>query len=108
MKQWPAGAATARKLAPRLLRVMRAQGWPAVEDLNEEQRLLLEAEIFRNTIGAKSWVKCLPGWIDDLRLYSRAQSRLVSGQGAGGRERCPDHPSRYRVGCLDCAMAVPS
>lgn len=108
MQRWQAGGATARKHAPRLLRVMRKQDWPTLEDLDEEQHLLLEAEIFRNTGGAKSWVKCLPGWIDDLRLYNRARSRGGSAQGAEGRERCLDHPSRYRVGCLDCAMAVPS
>ncbi|MEW1552184.1 hypothetical protein [Streptomyces tsukubensis] len=32
----------------------------------------------------------------------------VPGQVAGGRERCPDHPARYRRGCMDCAMAVPA
>lgn len=107
MQRWQAGAATARKCAPRLLRALRAQGWPELDRLDDDQRRLLEAEIFRNTGGAKSWVKCLPGWIEDLRLYDRVQSRAVSAQ-AGGRERCPDHPSRYRIGCIDCAMAVPS
>jgi hypothetical protein len=108
MQRWQAGGATARKQAPRLLRVMRNQAWPALEDLDDEQRLLLESEIFRNTGGAKSWVKCLPGWIEDLRLYDRVRSRPGSGQGAEGRERCPEHPARYRVGCIDCAMSVPS
>ena len=108
MQKWQAGGSTARKQAPRLLRVMRAQGWPAIEDLDDDQRRLLEAEIFRNTGGAKSWVKCLPGWIEDLRLYDRVRSRPGSAQGADGRERCPDHPGRYRTGCIDCAMAVPS
>jgi hypothetical protein len=108
MQRWQAGGATARKQAPRLLRVMRKQGWPAVEDLDDDQRLLLEAEIFRNTGGAKSWVKCLPGWIEDLRLYDRVRSRAGSTQGADGRELCPDHPARYRRGCLECALAVPA
>lgn len=108
MQRFPGGAATARKCAPRLLRVTRAQGWPALDAMDDEQRALLEAEIFRNTGGAKSWVKCLPGWIDDLRLYDRARSRSSAVQAADGREMCPDHPGRYRKGCIDCAMAVPS
>ncbi|GHF74213.1 hypothetical protein GCM10010218_64180 [Streptomyces mashuensis] len=108
MKRWQAGAATARKCAPRLLRAMRAQGWPALTGLDEEHLALLEAEILKNTSGAKAWAKCLPGWVDDLRLYDRARSRPGSAQGTGGREeRCPVHPARYRVGCADCAMAVP-
>jgi hypothetical protein len=108
MKSWQAGAATARKCAPRLLRAMRAQGWPALAKLDDEQAALLEAEILKNTRGAKSWTKCLPGWVEDLRLYDRVRSRAGSAQGSGGRERCPDHPARYRVGCIDCAMALPS
>lgn len=107
MKRWQAGASTARKCAPRLLRVLRAQGWPSLEGLDDDQRALLEAEIFRNTGGAKSWVKCLPGWIEDLRLYERARARATV-PGGEGRERCPEHPARYRMGCIDCAMAVPS
>lgn len=108
MKRWQAGAATARKCAPRLLRVLRTQGWPALADLDDELRAQLEAEIFRNTGGARSWVKCLPGWIEDLRLYERVRSRQGSAPGADGRERCPDHPSRYRAGCMECAMNVPA
>lgn len=108
MQKFQAGGSTARKLAPRLLRAMRAQGWPAIEDLDDDQHRLLEAEIFRNTGGAKSWVKCLPGWIEDLRLYDRARSRSAAAQGADGREPCPDHPGRYRIGCIECAMVVPA
>jgi hypothetical protein len=106
MKRWQAGAATARKCAPRLLRAMRAQGWPVLTGLDDEHLALLEAEILKNTGGAVSWTKCLPGWVDDLRLYDRV--RLRPGQGAGSRERCPEHPARYRVGCMECALAVPA
>ncbi|MCF0086692.1 MULTISPECIES: hypothetical protein [unclassified Streptomyces] len=105
MKQWQAGGATARKQASRLLRVMRKQAWPALSGMDDTQRALLESEIFRNTGGAKSWLRCLPGWIDDLRLYDRV--RTGAGRGGESRERCADHPARYRVGCIDCAMAVP-
>ena len=108
MQRFQAGGATARKQAPRLLRTMSRQGWPALGDLDDTQRTLLEAEIFRNTGGAKSWIRCLPGWIEDLRLYDRVQARNGAVQGGEGRERCADHPSRYRAGCIDCAMAVPS
>ncbi|WP_432021395.1 hypothetical protein [Streptomyces sp. 1222.5] len=75
MKRWQAGAATARRCAPRLLRAMRAQGWPALSGLDDEHLVLLEAEIFKNTGGAVSWTKCLPGWVDDLRLYDRVKPR---------------------------------
>ncbi|GHJ18881.1 hypothetical protein [Streptomyces albus] len=75
MKRWQAGAATARKCAPRLLRAMRAQGWPALAALDEEHLGLLEAEILKNTGGAVSWSRCLPGWVDDLRLYERVKPR---------------------------------
>lgn len=108
MQRWQAGGATARKQAPRLLQAMRKQAWPSFAELDDTQRLLLEAEIFRNTGGAKSWVRCLPGWIEDLRLYDRVRSRNGAVQGGESRERCADHPTRYRIGCIDCAMAVPS
>ncbi|QLJ06826.1 hypothetical protein HZZ00_38005 (plasmid) [Streptomyces sp. NEAU-sy36] len=108
MKRWQAGGATAQKNAPRLLRALRAQGWPKLAELDEEQRSQLEAEIFRNTVGAKSWVRCLPGWIDDLRRYDRVRTRPGAARGADGRERCPDHPGRIRGRCVECAMAVPS
>ncbi|MEV5567654.1 hypothetical protein AB0L54_33085 [Streptomyces sp. NPDC052196] len=107
MKRFPAGAATASKAAPRLVQVMRVQGWPGVTGLDDEHMALLEAEILRNTGGAKSWDRCLPGWVDDLRLYDRVRSSLGSAQGAGARERCPEHPGRYRIGCMECALAVP-
>ncbi|WP_326701869.1 hypothetical protein OG909_32725 (plasmid) [Streptomyces sp. NBC_01754] len=52
------------------------------------------------------------GWRD---LVQHAESSRVPvpgqagpGRGAGGTERCPDHPARYRKGCLDCALAVPA
>jgi hypothetical protein len=109
MKTWQAGGSTARKCAPRLLRTMRRQAWPSLSDMDEDQQALLESEIFKNTGGANSWVKCLPGWVEDLRIYDRARSRPAASRGAGGsRERCPDHPARYRVGCIDCAMTVPA
>lgn len=108
MQRWQAGGATARKQAPRLLRVMRKQAWPALDELDEDQRLLLEAEIFRNTGGARSWVKCLPGWLEDLRLYDRVKARTGAAQAGEASERCPDHPARYRRSCVECVMAVPS
>ncbi|MCD9904689.1 helix-turn-helix domain-containing protein [Streptomyces sp. MT29] len=47
------------------------------------------------------------GWTDLVQHLAKNQPKGGSGQGGGGRERCADHPARYRVGCLDCAMAVP-
>ncbi|WP_308294837.1 pentapeptide repeat-containing protein [Streptomyces sp. JJ66] len=110
MERWQPGAATARKCAPRLLRAMREQGWPTLADMADAQRALLETEILKNTDRAKSWTRCLPGWVEDLRLYgkvSHAAGGSGESHGAGGREMCPEHPRRYRKGCLECAMAVP-
>ncbi|MBB1258309.1 hypothetical protein [Streptomyces alkaliterrae] len=115
MERWQAGAATARKCAPRLLRAMRDQGWPQLTEMDDAQRVQLEAEIFKNVSGAKSWTKCLYGWVEDLRLYTkvtrttsaRAGADGAASPGAGGRERCPKHPDRYRRGCVPCALAVP-
>jgi hypothetical protein len=73
MQRWQAGAATARRCAPRLLRAMRAQGWPELAEMDDAQRALLEADVLKNTGGAASWTKCLPGWVDDLRLYARVR-----------------------------------
>ncbi|WP_217236820.1 hypothetical protein [Streptomyces sp. AC555_RSS877] len=51
-----------------------------------------------------------PEWKDLVKHADRSRVP-IPGQagraGTGGRERCPDHPARYRKGCLDCAMAVP-
>ncbi|MFE1928463.1 hypothetical protein ACFW91_38680 [Streptomyces asoensis] len=75
MQRWQAGAATAKRCAPRLLRAMRTQGWPEIAQMDEAQRALLEADVLKNTGGATSWTKCLPGWVDDLRVYSRVRPR---------------------------------
>ncbi|MEV5900054.1 hypothetical protein [Streptomyces sp. NPDC052127] len=75
MQRWQAGAATAKRCAPRLVRAMRAQGWPELAQMDEAQRALLEADVLKNTGGATSWTKCLPGWVDDLRVYSRVRPR---------------------------------
>ncbi|MFG3384366.1 pentapeptide repeat-containing protein [Streptomyces sp. NPDC047999] len=71
MQQWQAGAATARKCAPKLLRTMRTQGWPPLAGMDEVHRQALEADILKNTAGAKAWTRCLPGWVEDLRRYRR-------------------------------------
>jgi hypothetical protein len=91
MSRWQAGAATARKCAPRLLRAMREQGWPRMAEMDDALGALLEADIFKNTGGAVSWTKCLPGWIDDLRLYCLVKPRPK--REAAGREMCrkPGH-----------------
>ncbi|MGA5208043.1 hypothetical protein [Streptomyces variegatus] len=70
MQRWQAGAATARSCAPKLLRTMREQGWPSLAGADAGYRALLEAEVLKNTGGATSWTKCLPGWVRDLRRYA--------------------------------------
>ncbi|MEZ0163038.1 hypothetical protein AB8850_35360, partial [Streptomyces griseorubens] len=70
MQRWQAGAATARSCAPKLLRTMREQGWPSLVGADAGYLALLEAEVLKNTGGAASWTKCLPGWVRDLRRYA--------------------------------------
>ncbi|MEU0705391.1 hypothetical protein ABZ513_31895 [Streptomyces bacillaris] len=48
------------------------------------------------------------GWTDLVQHLAKNQPRGGSGRGGGGPERCADHPARYRLGCLECAMAVPA
>ncbi|MEV5099996.1 hypothetical protein ACFC5H_31730 [Streptomyces rochei] len=99
MQRWQAGAATARSCAPKLLRTMREQGWPTLVGAGAEYRVLLEAEVLKNTGGAASWTKCLPGWVRDLRRYAlvRPQPEAAPAPGSGARltaargviEACP-------------------
>jgi hypothetical protein len=86
MQRWQAGRATARRQAPRLLRTMREQGWPRLAEMDEAHRLSLEAEIFKNTGGAASWTRCLPGWVDDLRLYTVVRAQTASAGPAGAAD----------------------
>ena len=98
MTQWQAGLSTARKCAPRLLRAMRTQGWPPITDMDDAQRLALEEEIFKNTSGAKAWVKCLPGWVDDLRRYRKpAPAAAADAEGA-----TPQDLAALRAACPAC------
>ncbi|MEU0023376.1 hypothetical protein ABZ173_37750 [Streptomyces rochei] len=85
MQRWQAGAATARSCAPKLLRTMREQGWPTLVGAGAEYRVLLEAEVLKNTGGAASWTKCLPGWVRDLRRYAlvRPQPEAAPAPGSG-------------------------
>ncbi|MBD3550007.1 hypothetical protein [Streptomyces sp. JV180] len=100
MERWQAGLATARKCAPRLLRAMRTQGWPTLTTMDAVQRHMLEAEIFKNTGGAASWVKCLPGWVDDLCLYRPPTATAPAAGPAGGT--APQTAADLRAACPDC------
>ncbi|MFF7852562.1 hypothetical protein ACFZDF_33985 [Streptomyces sp. NPDC007910] len=110
MKRWQAGRKTAMRCAPRLLRAMREQSWPELSAMDEAQRDLLEADVLRNTGGADSWERCLPGWCDDLRRYAALSARPAAAAAATGRERdetkCwkPGHGGgTFRIGdCPDC------
>ncbi|WP_406724473.1 hypothetical protein WJ438_07300 [Streptomyces sp. GD-15H] len=88
MRRWQAGAAAVGRCAPRLLRAMRTQGWPVLTEMDEAHRVLLEADILKNTGGAASWTKCLPGWVDDLRLYAPVRpSTAPAGEVSGAAVR---------------------
>jgi hypothetical protein len=53
-----------------------------------------------------------PEWKDLIKHADRSRVPIPGQAGpnrqTSGRERCPDHPARYRVGCVECAMAVPA
>ncbi|PWI05681.1 hypothetical protein DIZ27_37760 [Streptomyces sp. NWU339] len=85
MERWQAGAATARRVAPKLLATMREQGWPSLVGMTAQDRALLEADLLRNTGGAKSWVKCLPGWVQDLRRYALVRPQPAPAPGGSPR-----------------------
>ncbi|MFE9927147.1 hypothetical protein ACFYQA_38230 [Streptomyces sp. NPDC005774] len=85
MERWQAGAATARRVAPKLLATMREQGWPSLVGMAAQDRALLEADLLRNTGGAKSWVKCLPGWVQDLRRYALVRPQTAPAPGGSPR-----------------------
>ncbi|MFH9590679.1 hypothetical protein ACH4LS_36770 [Streptomyces luteogriseus] len=96
------GAASARKYAPLLLGSMAEQGWPSIFEVDH---LLLAREVTRDPQGFKRAASLVPTRIRDLPRYA-----IVTGAGGdqgAAAERCPDHPARYRRGCVECAMTVP-
>ncbi|MFF4866830.1 hypothetical protein ACFY3J_35080 [Streptomyces sp. NPDC001231] len=99
MQRWQAGAATARKCAPKLLRTMRKQGWPSLAGLDADHRGLLEAEVLKNTGGATSWTKCLPGWVQDLRRYALVRPQTAPAPGSSPR---PASSRAVIAACTGC------
>ena len=90
------GRASVHRLAP-LVAAAFAAGYTA-ETLRAELDQLVDVSRIK-------YRSALPG------LYERALGDLppaVPAGRAGGRERCPDHPARYRRGCVECALAVPA
>lgn len=89
-------AASMRPVLSQRRRALRAQ---AVE--------LLEAGYPAVWVAARAAEMPARGWTDLVAHCERSRAPLP-GQASGGEERCPDHPARYRKGCMDCAMAVPT
>ncbi|MGW3360563.1 hypothetical protein ACWDFL_35100 [Streptomyces bungoensis] len=98
------GAASARKYAPLLLQSMAGQGWPSIHEVDLG---LLTREVTRDPAGFKRPSSLVPTRIRDLARYSVVAS-AGKPQDGPGREQCPDHPARYRKGCMECALAVPA
>ncbi|CAM5696411.1 Helix-turn-helix domain-containing protein OS=Streptomyces tendae OX=1932 GN=GUR47_38420 PE=4 SV=1 [Streptomyces tendae] len=98
------GAASARKYAPLLLGAMAAQGWPSIFEVDHT---VLAREVTRDPQGFKRPSSLVPTRIRDLPRYAIVTGVSAShGQGTGA-ERCPEHPARYRRGCVECALTVP-
>ncbi|MEU0732677.1 hypothetical protein [Streptomyces lavendulocolor] len=83
MRTWQAGRATAVKNSALLLRTMRQQGWPVITGMDGEIRELLEREIFKDTTGALSYARLLPGWLRDLRRFALVRPKDTQRSGAG-------------------------
>lgn len=79
--------------------------------LREQAEQLLTAGYPLGWLAARAAEMPGNGW-DDLVKHARKSRVPIPGQagpaGAGGRERCPDHPARYRTGCAECALVVPA
>jgi hypothetical protein len=104
-KPWHAGRMTAQKEAPRLLAVMRDQGWPVVRELSDRDRQLLERELTKNPEGVTRYSQVLPKRIADLLLYE-----VVSTPGRSARAEVPDgtclrHPAFREDDCAPCRAA---
>ncbi|MER6297648.1 hypothetical protein [Streptomyces althioticus] len=98
------GAASARKYAPLLLGAMAEQGWPSIFEVDHT---VLAREVTRDPQGFKRPSSLVPTRIRDLPRYAIVTGASAShGQGTGA-ERCPEHPARYRRGCVECALTVP-
>lgn len=106
-KPWNAGRATARKCAPRLLAVMRDQGWPAIGELTDKDRLLLEQDLTKNPGGVTSYAHVLPKRIADLSLYDVAARPTAAGSGPRKpvEGMCLRHPGFREDDCPPCAQA---
>ncbi|MFJ4276145.1 hypothetical protein ACIP29_37015 [Streptomyces coelicoflavus] len=99
---WKLGPESVQRLAPLLAVKATERGWMFDRELRDKlmqnpggahnHELLLE----RHRIG---------------RLPYRKQGPARSGSSPyrdAATEACPDHPARYRRGCVECAMAVPA
>ncbi|MFJ7146856.1 hypothetical protein ACIQVT_01390 [Streptomyces sp. NPDC100445] len=73
----------------RAMRAMRAQGWPALAEMDDAHRRLLEADILKDTGGATSWTKCPPGWVEDLRRYATVKPRTAPAAVDGAARLAP-------------------
>ncbi|MER7743349.1 hypothetical protein ABTX34_34475 [Streptomyces sp. NPDC096538] len=98
------GAASARKYAPLLLGAMAEQGWPSIFEVDHT---VLAREVTRDPQGFKRPSSLVPTRIRDLPRYAIVTGASASHGHGTGAERCPEHPARYRRGCVECALTVP-
>jgi hypothetical protein len=101
---WAAGAGLQRPPAS-----VRGQLAGQVAELAAEYVTFEELRTIAEFAGHRRWTD-----LGRAALHPECEKRLAvvrprpAAQKAGGRERCPVHPARYRKGCMDCAMAVPA
>lgn len=105
-RPWTVGEKDALEMAPQLLKQMHRKQWPSIHTVNREQ---LASCLTGNPDGVKTTHAIVLRSRRIPNLKAPSEAATPDGRSpSGSRERCPDHPARYRVGCIDCAMAVPA
>ena len=104
-KPWHAGRQTAQKCAPKLLAVMRDQGWPALRELSDRDRQLLERELTKNPEGVTRYSQVLLKRIEDLLLYEVVGTPNQSARDQVPEGACLRHPAFQEDDCAPCRAA---
>ncbi|MFD4392593.1 hypothetical protein [Streptomyces sp. NPDC058495] len=104
---WTQGRPNARRLAPKLLRVMGEQGWPSIHTVDKG---LLTQQLTKNPVRITNPYRLLErDRIPNLPRYAVVAAAAAASSASGGASpdgMCPQHP-QYRSGsrCIPCTMA---
>lgn len=100
---WAAGAGLQRPPAS-----VRGQLAGQVAELTDEYATSEELRVVAEFAGRRGWVDLgrAATHPDCKKLLAPVRPQRL--RNVGGPEMCPHHPSRYRRGCTECALAVPA